>query len=149
MVTCRAAPRVGVQRGGVFSSPSLTYPALAGAGGFTLVEILVALLVLMVGALGAASTAVLAVRLLDSVHTQERAAHAAALVLDSLLHTPAPTSGERELDGFRLRWETGTGGAADPIEVVVEYDDGRTSRQLVLGALGPTPTAPPDGGVQP
>lgn len=148
MVTCCSAPQIGVQRRGDFPSPSLT-PALAGAGGFTLVEILVALLVLMVGALGAASTAVLAVRLLDSVHTEERAAQAAALVLDSLLHAPDPTSGERELDGFRLRWETGAGDAADPIEVVVEYDDGRTSRQLVLGALGPTPTASRDGGVQP
>lgn len=149
MVIHGADRLAGVRRRGVVPAASPVRLHLAGADGFTLVEILVALVVLMVGALGAASTAVLAARLLDSVHTEERAAHVGALVLDSLVHTPGPISGQRELDGFRVRWEAGAGDAGDPIEVVVEYHDGRTSRQLVLGAIAFATTSPPDGGVQP
>jgi Tfp pilus assembly protein PilV len=105
------------------------------ANGFTLVEVLVACAVLMVGALGAVTTLALAARLLHEARTRERAAYAATLVLDSLLHAPLPlTSGERRIDHFHARWQPRPGETGTVVEVVIE-DRARGGPLVVFGGL--------------
>jgi prepilin-type N-terminal cleavage/methylation domain-containing protein len=109
--------------------------------GHSLAEVLVALLLFALGALGAAATAHHATALTRRALAEQRAAAAAAEVLDSLLALPAPAPGARELDGIRLRWSGGAGGT---IVVIAEVPGGAVPRRLRFAALHalPPPGAP-------
>ena len=80
------------------------------AGGFTLVEILVALVVLQVGLLGVLGSLVLAARTLTRAEALERAVVELHQVYDSLSSGAAPGEGERTSLAGRLRWVVGADG---------------------------------------
>ena len=79
-------------------------------GGFTLLEVLVALAVLEVGMLAAAGTLLLAARILAEAALVERAAADAAALADSLLAAPDGVGGEAVRPGYTLAWEPRGGG---------------------------------------
>lgn len=79
--------------------------------GFTLVEVLVAVVVLEVGLLGVVGTLVLAARELGEARRLERVVAALEVVYDSLRAVGEAGSGDRQLDGGVLAWEAGAGGA--------------------------------------
>lgn len=101
--------------------------------GFTLVEVVVAVVVLSIGVLGTVAVGQLGSRLVREAHAAERAIAGAALVLDSLTQRGAPAAGERTLHGQHLRWTTRPEGGTVVIELVVEYGDGTARRRLVFG----------------
>jgi prepilin-type N-terminal cleavage/methylation domain-containing protein len=106
--------------------------------GFSLAEVLVALVLLAVGALAltaAAGRTHAAAR--DSRH-REAALAEAAWILDSLSVTPSPAAGEREAGGLRLRWTAGDGGLR--VEVVDRRD--RVVALLAGAAAVRLPPAP-------
>lgn len=97
---------------------------VAARPGFTLVETMVALVVLAVGVLGAAATATLAARLLREAEAREGATVFGTVVLDSLLLVGAPADGER-IDGrYRARWRV----AGARLSLEVTYDGGTAVR---------------------
>ena len=76
----------------------------ARRGGFSLVEVLVALLVLELGLLGVAGLVLFSGRLLVRAERAERALYAAGDVADSLSVFGASGEGERSVPGGRIRW---------------------------------------------
>lgn len=112
----------------------------AGRSGFTLVEVIVAIVVLGVGVLGVAATASLAARVLRQAEADEGAATAAAALLDSLLSRGVPAAGERVDGPYRLRWTTtASDTAAAEVRLTVEYRAAGTPRRLLLHALAVPP----------
>ena len=79
-------------------------------GGFTLLEVLVALVILEVGMLAAAGTLLLAARTLTDATLLERAAADAAALADSLLSASDGGGGEAGRPGYTLVWEPRDGG---------------------------------------
>ncbi|MFQ5536170.1 MAG: hypothetical protein ACE5GJ_01840 [Gemmatimonadota bacterium] len=108
--------------------------------GFTLVEIVVAVVILEVGILGAVGTLILAHRTLAQAWRMEAATAQAVLLLDSLERTPAAGRGAASLQlaplrGGRAGWNVGPGRdvvlwitdpAADTLLVVVGTLAGET-----------------------
>lgn len=86
----------------------------ARRAGFSLVEVLAALVLLGVAGLVFSAGSTWSARLLASAERTERAQELAMLVLDSLAQSPAPGSGEATLAGVRVRWTAAreAGGAA-------------------------------------
>jgi prepilin-type N-terminal cleavage/methylation domain-containing protein len=80
-------------------------------GGFTLLEVVVALVILEVGVLGAAGTLLLASRTLTRAERLERAVAYAAAVLDSLSAGARPGAGARAHFGGEVRWSVDSTGA--------------------------------------
>lgn len=78
--------------------------------GFTLLEVVVALLLLEVAVLAAVGTLVVASRALRDAEHLERAVVAAEGVLDSLASAPAGASGARAFDGGTLEWDVDAAG---------------------------------------
>lgn len=74
------------------------------AGGFTLIEVVVALLVLEVGVLGALATMVVAAETLRRAQGLERATGRVEAVLDSLRGGATPDSASILFDDVRIRW---------------------------------------------
>lgn len=72
--------------------------------GFTLVEVLVALVVLEVGLLGTVGTVVLASRILSSAEQRERAVVQTGLLLDSLAGVAGAGSGLRSGEWGEVAW---------------------------------------------
>jgi prepilin-type N-terminal cleavage/methylation domain-containing protein len=72
--------------------------------GFTLLEVIMALLVLEVAVVGAAGTLTLASRTLGQAERLERAVAQAEGVLDSLRGVSAPTDGAASYAGGEVRW---------------------------------------------
>ena len=97
-------------------------------GGYSLVELLVALVLLQVGILGAVGTCVLAARLTTRAELLEWGTSEAQRVLDSLASVPpGPGEGEVRSGPGALRWSVGAGGdvrveflVADTVQVMVE-----------------------------
>jgi prepilin-type N-terminal cleavage/methylation domain-containing protein len=87
--------------------------------GFTLLEVVVALLVLDVAAVGVAGTLAIASRTLGRAERLEHAVSLAEGVLDSLSRVRGPFSSALPYDGGQVRWEV------------------RDSGPVVLSALGP------------
>lgn len=84
--------------------------AACGRGGFTLVEALMAVLLVGVAALAAASAEAWAARTLAAAEAREDAAAAAELAADSLALEAAPTDGRTTVDGQLVQWQI----ASDP-----------------------------------
>ena len=72
--------------------------------GFTLLEVVLALVILEVAVVGAVGTLTLASRNLGSAERLERAVAAAEGILDSLAGVADPQSGSGSYPGFGLSW---------------------------------------------
>ena len=102
--------------------------------GFTLVEILVAIVVLQVGLLGVVGTLLLASRTLRRAELTEWAVAEVQRTADSLLAIGAGTGGGQASSGpGELRWEVDGGG-----RFRVEYHSGSEILVAVEGMANPT-----------
>ena len=97
--------------------------------GFTLAEILVALVLLEVGLLGAAGSLVLATRVLHRARDLEWAVQSAWSAADSLVYVGATEGGEREEPFGLMRWSVSQGEDMSTIRIVVE---GRASARPLV-----------------
>ncbi len=79
-------------------------------GGFTLAELIVALLILQVGVIGAATLLVALQRAATRAARDEAALARIAALADSLLVAPDGGAGERVEDGVTLRWSADSAG---------------------------------------
>ena len=102
------------------SRPRTRSPVPRSTAGFTLVEILVALVLLEVGLLGAAGSLVLATRVLHRARDLEWAVQSAWSAVDSLVYFGATAGGEREEPFGSMRWSVSQGEEISTIRVVVE-----------------------------
>ena len=90
-------------------------------GGFTLVEVVMALLVLEIAVVAALGTVVLAAETLRRAETLERAAGGMEAVLDSLRRGAGPAMSEAELEDVRVRWSVDSLGK---VEMRADHLDG-------------------------
>lgn len=72
--------------------------------GFTITEVVVAMTLLAVAALGVAATALIAVQSFSRADLQERAIREAEQVLDSLVLQPVNSAGTRPIGPARISW---------------------------------------------
>jgi prepilin-type N-terminal cleavage/methylation domain-containing protein len=72
--------------------------------GFTLSEVMVAMVLLSIGAVGVGATGLVAIQAFVRAELQEKALMEAQAVLDSLLALPAHTSGTRTVHGTTISW---------------------------------------------
>ena len=72
--------------------------------GFTLTEVIVALNLLAVAALGVAATALVAAQSFSQAELEERALREAEHVLDSLVALPVNVAGARSVGPARISW---------------------------------------------
>lgn len=101
--------------------------------GYTLVEVIVALVLLEVGIMGAAGTMVLALRALVRAEHLERAVSALEGVVDSLRTDGARGAGVRPFAGGEVRW-------GEPVEhglLVVAVDPAGDTLVRVQAPAGP------------
>jgi len=118
--------------------------AVDGAPGFTLVEVVVALLVFEVGVVGVAGLVALSGRLLGRAALTERAVYGAQQVVDSMADARPGGPGERAFPGGRLRWSSSDAGRGlRRVRVQAVDSAGRTL--LSLTAL----LSPPGGAARP
>ena len=94
--------------------------------GFTLVEVIVALMVLELGLVGCVATLLLAARVLNEARRLHVATQTATGVADSLLAGRASGGGERLAEWGRVRWTPG----ADGMDVRAEDRWGGTLVEL-------------------
>lgn len=106
----------------------------SAAGGFTLVEVVVALLVLEVGVLGALATMVVAAETLRRAQGLERVTGRVEAVLDSLRGGASPDSASVLFDDVRIRWTVDGDGD-------VEIDATDPEGSLLLRARSTVPLA--------
>lgn len=106
----------------------------ARSPGMSLVELIVAMTVLSIGVLGLAGAALLGQRTFATAAAVERAVGAASVVLDSLMHVPAPTAGAIAMAGADVDWSVA---AEDPraITLNVHVVDGVRRRTLTFHAV--------------
>lgn len=104
--------------------------------GFTLVEVVVALLVLEVGVLGALATMVVAAQTLRRAHRLDRATGRVEAVLDSLRGGASPDSASVLVDDVRIRWTVDADG---DVEIGATDQEG----SLLLRARSTVPVASP------
>lgn len=106
--------------------------------GFTLVEILVAMVVLEVGLLGVVGTLWLAATTLHRAESLEAGVAAMERAYDSLQAVPSPGSGRMPSPAGEVRWRVEAGG-----EVRIEYREGGDSVVAALYALAGAPAGAP------
>lgn len=102
--------------------------------GFSLVELIVAMTILSLGVLVLAAAGTYAQRTFSDAAAIDRAARAAALVLDSLMRVPAPQDGVRSTDGVTIRWDTSAGDGVTLIRADVEAFGGARSHRIIFHA---------------
>lgn len=112
-----------------------------GHGGFTLAEILVALVVLSAGVLGVSGTLVYAARTLHQARDLEWAVQEARALADSLAHFGAVGDGWKQLPFGRLSWTVQPGTRTATVRIVALHDSGRHLVDVTTLA----PTSPGDG----
>jgi len=111
--------------------------ASAGGGGFTLLEVVMALMVLELAVMGAVGVLVLASSTLGRAERLERAAALAEGVLDSLAVVAAPTDGRASYGAGDVLW------AVNPAGEVVVIALGPTGDTLFeIGSVLPPPSGP-------
>lgn len=101
--------------------------------GFTLIEVVVALVLLEIGVLGVVGTLLLATRTLTDAELTTRAAAAAALVADSLETHGFMEPGVDSFPGGIVRWEV----VGDPGRTVVVATDGHGEMLVRIEAARP------------
>jgi type II secretory pathway pseudopilin PulG len=106
---------------------------------FTLLEVLVALVILQVAMLGAVAALTLAHRLLAAAELLHEAAQESAAVADSLVRTEALDAGERRRPWGTTRWTAG--GAARTLRA--EGPDGTALLEWWIASSPAAPTAEP------
>jgi len=87
--------------------------------GFSLIEVMIALVVFMVGLLGAVGMTLQAQRTLEKAEALDAASRAVATVADSLFLNGWSGAGARMVDRGEVRWSSRAGGV-----VTVTYDGG-------------------------
>lgn len=105
---------------------------LSARHGFTLVELIVAMVVLSLGIMGAVATSLLAVQRLREANAREAAVRVAGALLDSLTQQDSPTTGTSTTGPYTSTWRVGAtaGGSAATLEVTIRYRDGTRGREL-------------------
>jgi hypothetical protein len=111
-------------------------PGPVQSGGFTLVELVVAMLLLQVGLLASAGLVVLASRTLTAAAELERAVSVTEAAADSLLRAPWLGGGQRREPPFLVRWTEAGDGLR--VEAVAEGVD-----TVVVSAFSPWRPEPP------
>jgi prepilin-type N-terminal cleavage/methylation domain-containing protein len=99
-------------------------------GGFSLVELITAMLLVAIGLVAVASAALLAQRTLTATAVLERITREASTLLDSLAAQPHPASGARETGGVLLSWVVEPDSAGARIRVQVDTRLGTRPLQL-------------------
>ena len=89
--------------------------------GFTLVEVIIALVILQIGLLGSVTTVALATRTLTDASRVERTTATLEGVLDSLVREPEIVAASRADGPRRIHW----GVRGDIVVVGFEHPDGR------------------------
>lgn len=111
--------------------------------GFSLVEVIVAIALFGMGALGAAATLGLALRKQREADAHAEAVALAGEVLDSLALVPVAGAGERTVGRHALRWATRGEAGAATVELIVTFHDGTAPRELHFTlAHAPLPPRP-------
>ena len=105
-----------------------------GRAGFSLVELVVALMILAVGILGLASTAFVITRQMGGGNTLATAATVAASRLETMASRPctALANGTATTRGVAQAWTVTTVANARRIDLTVTYQTSRGPRQRVL-----------------
>ena len=108
-------------------------------GGFTIVELLVALMIFSVGALAMAGTAARTVTLLASAQTRTIAAAVAANRFERLRAVPcsAQSSDSTTTRGIRERWSVVPLARTDDVTVVVRFTANHASKAQVYRTFLP------------
>lgn len=107
-------------------------------GGFTLIEIVVALVILGVGLVALASGAAAAVRSMGESATLLDAARAAEGERERAYASAcAAASGVDSIDGARIRWTAAPGGAMIIVSQLVTLPRGTSPRGASITAAGP------------
>jgi prepilin-type N-terminal cleavage/methylation domain-containing protein len=96
----------------------MTRPSLRA--GFSLVELVVALTLLSVGLIALAGSAAVAQRAFAGAAAMELSLRAAAEVVDSLFHVPAPSAGSRTIGHVDVTWIVTSGGGVHRVFVRIE-----------------------------
>jgi prepilin-type N-terminal cleavage/methylation domain-containing protein len=109
--------------------------APARRGGFSLVELVVALTLLAVALVALAGTAATAGRAFADAASTEMAARAAAAVIDSLMHEPDPRPGARPFGAINVEWAVRVDGAVQHFDVNVSTP--RDSVRIAFHAARP------------
>ncbi|MEX0979645.1 MAG: prepilin-type N-terminal cleavage/methylation domain-containing protein [Gemmatimonadota bacterium] len=126
--------------------------ARGNSAGFTLIEVVFALVIFTVGLLGVAGMVNVAARTLNGARAMAWAVASAAEVADSLAFWGASGDGERLWPEGRVRWEVEEDG--DPLRVMIEVVPvqagvggggaaGSGSKRIRLSALVPAARALP------
>jgi len=110
--------------------------------GFTLIEGVFALLLLSLGLLGLGGLYLRATRLLTEAEVGMRAIELASGLVDSLLITSDPVSGELELEGYQAQWWVVPLEVGSSITLELEYDGpvGKRSFEFEFFHQSPLPT---------
>ena len=121
--------------------PSNQLEARRGAlAGYTLVETLIAVVLLAVGLLALASTTAFTVKLMTAARTSTRTAIVAWSALETIAQQACRSgtgTGEREMGGMAVSWSIAVTGALAGIEVLVEPSgpNGVTAYRLETGRV--------------
>ncbi|CAN5816170.1 hypothetical protein BH23GEM9_BH23GEM9_15310 [soil metagenome] len=102
--------------------------------GFSLVELVVAMTIISLGILVLAAAATFAQRSFVGADAIDRAARAAALVLDSLVREPTPAPGTRQIHGASVSWSVTPAAGLTLIRADVEISDGGRSHRIIFHA---------------
>lgn len=113
--------------------------------GFSLVEVIVALMLLSAGLFGLTGAAAWSARTTRQADALETAVANAEDVLDSLAFATRPTSGKRIIANDTLEWIASTQGDGTRIDLHVGYFDGNQSRTLQLNPVRTPPALPTIG----
>ncbi|MEO6445769.1 MAG: prepilin-type N-terminal cleavage/methylation domain-containing protein [Gemmatimonadaceae bacterium] len=111
----------------------------ATRSGFSLVEVVIAILLLTIGALGVASTATASAALAASGRSRLSASNAVARVMDSLRATPCPrlAAGSITLPAGRITWGAVTGRNSADLTVTLIPASPRVRRSLSAQTVVP------------
>jgi prepilin-type N-terminal cleavage/methylation domain-containing protein len=104
------------------------------AGGFGLVELMVALMILSMGMVALTGVAAVAQRSFSAAQALEEGANAASLMLDSLMREPAPVAGQWQDGRASAQWSVWRDSTAMVIDLTVTVADGARDRQLTFRA---------------
>ncbi|HMN09621.1 MAG TPA: prepilin-type N-terminal cleavage/methylation domain-containing protein [Gemmatimonadaceae bacterium] len=115
------------------------HPRRPPSPGFTLVEVVVAVALLAVAAIGVASTATFVARLAASARALAAATRATASVVDSLRSAPCSSlaAGSAATAAGTVRWTTTVAGATRQLHAVLTPNSGRVHAPLVEEAIIP------------